>query len=209
VYVPTSFVWNDLTEIHEFMERYSFATLVTKHADTRLVASHIPLLLVRGGSEHGHLLGHVARGNDQWRDVNGEALAIFTGPHAYVSPRWYEADQVVPTWNYLAVHAYGPLQIISDRDEFRDLLRRMIDIYESGDENPWTLERSGDAVDKLMGGIVGFRIPITRIDAKRKLSQNHPVERQEKVIAALDLQSGEDASEIVALMRKNLKDKRD
>jgi transcriptional regulator len=187
------------------MEKNSFATLVTNHSDGVMVASHIPLLLVRDGSEYGTLLGHIARGNDQWREVVGDALAIFSGPHVYVSPRWYDADQVVPTWNYIAVHAYGPLQIVSDRDEFRELLRRTIDTFEKGIENPWTLERSGEAVDKLLAAIVGFRIPIARIEGKWKLSQNHPLERQEKVIAALELQPGEDAQEIVALMRQNLK----
>jgi transcriptional regulator len=187
------------------MERNSFATLVTKHTDGRLVASHIPLLLVRDGSENGYLLGHVARGNDQWRDVTGETLAIFRGPHAYISPRWYEANEVVPTWNYVAVHAYGPLEIISDREEFRELLRKLIDTFETGVDNPWTLERSGEAVDRLLVGIVGFRIPIARIEGKWKLSQNHPAERQAKVIAALERQGGEDAKEIAALMRKNLK----
>lgn len=204
MYVPSAFANNDLQNLHAFMERNSFATLVTGHADGRLIASHIPLLLVRDDSSYGHLCGHIARANDQWQDVAGEALAIFNGPHVYVSPRWYEAKEVVPTWNYVAVHAYGPLEIITDRAQFRDLLRRMIDIFETGIENAWTLERSGDAVDKLLAAIVGFRIPITRIEGKWKLSQNHPPERQAKVIAALESQSGEDAQEIAALMRKNL-----
>ena len=205
MYIPPFFANKDINELHNFMERNSFATLVTRNADGRLVASHIPLLLVRAGSVNGHLLGHVARGNDQWRDAVGDALAIFTGPHAYVSPRWYEANEVVPTWNYVAVHAYGPLEIISDRAEFRELLRKLIDTFETGIDDPWTLERSGEAVDKLLVGIVGLRIPITRIEGKWKLSQNHPVERQAKVIAALEQQGGEDAKEIAALMRTNVK----
>jgi transcriptional regulator len=204
VYVPQAFANNKLSDLHEFVEKNSFATLVTNHLNDRLVASHIPLLLVRDCSKYGTLLGHIARGNDQWREVKGETLAIFSGPHAYVSPRWYEADQVVPTWNYVAVHAYGILEIISDRTEFLGLLRRMVDTFEDGAENPWTLERSGDAVDKLLTGIVGFRIPISRIEGKWKLSQNHPIERQAKVIAALESELGEDALEIAALMRKNL-----
>jgi transcriptional regulator len=204
VYVPQAFANNNLSDLHEFMEKNSFATLVTNHSNDRLVASHIPLLLVRDGSQYGTLLGHIARGNNQWREVKGESLAIFSGPHAYVSPRWYEADQVVPTWNYVAVHAYGPLEIISSQTEFLELLRRMVDTFEEGAENPWTLERSGDVVDKLLAGIVGFRIPITRIEGKWKLSQNHPTERQAKVITALESLQGEDALAIAALMRKNL-----
>jgi transcriptional regulator len=204
VYIPPAFAQKSLPELHSFMERNSFATLVTRHFDGRMVASHIPLLLVREGSEYGQLLGHVARGNDQWRDLAAEALAIFTGPHAYVSPRWYEARDVVPTWNYVAVHVYGPVEIISERSEFRELLRRLVDTYEAGTEDPWSLERSGDAVDRMLGGIVGFRIHIMRIEGKWKLSQNHPVERQKKVITALESQTNEDAREIAAMMRENL-----
>jgi transcriptional regulator len=187
------------------MEQNSFATLVTRRADGSMVASHIPLLLVRDGSAHATLLGHIARANDQWKDAAGEALAIFQGPHVYVSPRWYEARGVVPTWNYVAVHAYGSLQLISDPEELREMLRLMVQTYETGVENPWTIERSGDAVDKMIPAVVGFRIAITRLDGKWKLSQNHPEERQEKVIAALEQQGGEDASEIASLMRTNLK----
>jgi transcriptional regulator len=203
LYIPSAFARDDVQELHAFMERHSFATLATHHADGRLIASHLPLMLLREG-RHGVLFGHVARANDQWRDVSGDALAIFAGPHAYVSPRWYEAKEVVPTWNYAAVHAYGPLELIADRDEFQALLARLIDVYESGAEQPWTLERSGDAVEKLLGAIVGFRIPIRRLEGKWKLSQNHPRERQEKVIHALEAQGGQYEQAIAAMMRGNL-----
>lgn len=203
MYIPSAFVRDDLHELHAFMERYSFATLVTHHADGRLIASHLPLLLLREGS-HGALFGHVARANEQWREAADDALAIFSGPHAYVSPRWYEAKEVVPTWNYVAVHAYGPLELVSDRDEFKGMLAKMIAVYEAGVEQPWTLERSGDAVEKLLGAIVGFRIPIRRLEGKWKLSQNHARERQDKVIAALEAQGGEEERAIAGLMRGNL-----
>jgi transcriptional regulator len=169
-----------------------------------VVASHIPLLLVRHGSPFGHLEGHVAKPNDQWRDAAGEALAVFTGPHAYVSPRWYQAEGVVPTWNYTAVHAYGPLETVTDPAELRDLLRRALAVYERGADAPWTLERSGEVVDRLVKGIVGLRIPISRLEGKWKLSQNHPAERQERVIAALEEQGDENSVAVAALMRANL-----
>jgi transcriptional regulator len=162
------------------------------------------LLLVRDGSPFGRLEGHVAKPNDQWRDATGEALAIFTGPHAYVSPRWYLAEGVVPTWNYTAVHAYGPLETVSDPDELRDHLRRALATYEQGVSAPWTLERSGEVVEKLVKGIVGLRIPISRLEGKWKLSQNHPAERQERVIAALEAQGDENSVAVAALMRANL-----
>lgn len=204
MYVPRSFAVTDTARLHDFLERHSFATLVTRHADGRTVAGHIPLLLVRDGTPFGRLEGHVARANDQWRDVTGEALAIFTGPHAYISPRWYEAEGVVPTWNYVAVHAYGRLEVMDDRAELRELLRRSLAAYEGSAETPWTLERSGETVDRRLAEIVGFRIPITRLEGKWKLNQNHPRERQARVVAALEAQGGEDALEIAALMRANL-----
>ena len=204
MYIPPAFAVTDIAKLHDFVERHSFATLVTRHADGRMVGSHIPLLVVRDGSPFGRLEGHVARPNDQWRDVTGEALAIFTGPHAYISPRWYAAEGVVPTWNYTAVHAYGPLEIITDLAQMRELLRHSLATYERGADIPWTLERSGEAVDRLVKGIVGFRIPITRLDGKWKLNQNHPAERQERVIAALEAQGDENAVAIASLMRANL-----
>jgi len=203
VYTPSAFAVTDVATLHDFLERHSFATLVTRHADGRMVASHIPLLLVRDGSPFGRLEGHVARPNNQWRDVAGEALAIFTGPHAYVSPRWYDAEGVVPTWNYTAVHASGPLETVTDAAELREMLRRALDTYERGGDAPWTLERSGEVVDKLLKGIVGLRIPVARIEGKWKLSQNHPPERQERVIAALEAQGDAAAAAVAALMRAN------
>jgi transcriptional regulator len=204
VYTPSAFAVTDIAKLHDFVERHSFATLVTQHADGRMVASHIPLLLVRRGSPFGRLEGHVAKPNDQWRDATGEALAIFTGPHVYVSPRWYAAEGVVPTWNYTAVHAYGPLEVITDGIEVRELLRRSLAIYERGADVPWTLERSGEVVDRLVKGIVGLRIPIARLEGKWKLNQNHPPDRQERVIAALEAQGDENSVAIAALMRANL-----
>jgi transcriptional regulator len=204
MYVPPAFAQHDLTLLQQFVERYSFATLITQHEEGGLRASHIPLMLVRDGSSYGQLWGHLARGNNQWQSIVGEALAIFSGPHAYISPRWYEAEHVVPTWNYVAVHAYGPVELMTDRGEFRELLRRTIEVYEEGNSQPWTLERSGDAIDQLLAGIVGFRIPITRLDGKWKLSQNHAMERQEKIVAALEAQADESARAIADLMRKNL-----
>jgi transcriptional regulator len=204
VFIPSHFRVTDTARLHEFIERNSFASLVTSHGGGWVVAGHIPLLLVRDGSSFGSLEGHVARGNDQWRDLTGEALAIFTGPHAYVSPRWYEAEEVVPTWNYVAVHAYGPMTVMRDPAELIGLLRRSIELFEGGAEGPWTLERSGGAVDQLLGGIVGFRIPIARIEGKWKLSQNHSPDRRTKVIAALEAQGDENSREIAALMRANL-----
>src|SRR4051794_11991074 len=109
------------------MRRHSFAVL-TSHGESGLFASHLPLLLDTDADAHagprGQLLGHMARANPQWRGVRGEVMVVFSGPHAYVSPSWYEEAGTVPTWNYVAVHAYGTFHVVDDRDGLLDILRR-------------------------------------------------------------------------------------
>ena len=102
-------------QTHAFIRSHGFATLFT-HGENGMTATHLPLLLDPDAGPHGHLLGHMARANPQWKDIQGEALVVFSGPHAYVSPTWYETPGTVPTWNYVAVHAYGPLRLVEDRD---------------------------------------------------------------------------------------------
>src|SRR5207253_6440386 len=139
--------------------------------------------------------GHLARANPQWRDLAGQtALAVFSGPHAYVSPSWYEAENVVPTWNYAAVHACGPVELVEGRDDLLEIVRRSVAVYEAGMPRPWVLNTTGPFVDRMIGQIVGFRLRIDRLEGKWKMSQNHPVERRKKVIRALEAQGGEDAT---------------
>jgi transcriptional regulator len=201
MYVPSSFAPPDEASLFDAIERYSFALLVTGGGD-ELVASHLPLLLDRTLGARGTLLGHMARANEQWQSAAGEpALAVFSGPHAYVSPTWYEATQVVPTWNYVAVHAYGRLELIDDPAEAEQLLRRTIDTYEGGMPRSWHLEESPEWTQRLVAQIVAFRIPIERLEGKWKLNQNHPAERREKVMAALERQGDENAREVARMMR--------
>jgi transcriptional regulator len=201
MYVPASFAPPDDASLLDAVERYSFAALVTGTGND-LVASHLPLLLDRQGGERGALLGHMARANGQWKSAAGQpALAIFSGPHAYISPSWYEAPQVVPTWNYVAVHAYGRLELIENSAETEELLQRTIDTYERSMPRPWKLNEAPEWTAKLAAQIVAFRIPIERIEGKWKLNQNHPAERREKVVVALERQGDENAREIAQLMR--------
>src|SRR5205807_1335826 len=112
MYIPAAFAEPDLRKLHDFIERHSFGMLVSS-VDGAPFATHLPFLLDRDGGPHGTLIGHMARANPHWREAAGQTgLAIFSGPHAYVSPSWYEAEQVVPTWNYTAVHASGRIQVI-------------------------------------------------------------------------------------------------
>ena len=125
MYIPAAFAETDLTRLHDFIEQNSFGLLVSQ-VDGLPFASHLPFLLERTAGPHGTLVGHMARANPQWREAGGQtALAIFSGPHAYISPTWYEAEQVVPTWNYTAVHAYGRVQIIEDEDALLEIVQEV------------------------------------------------------------------------------------
>jgi len=201
MYIPPLFANSDLAALHEGMERYPFATLVS-NKDSQMEASHLPFLIDREAGPHGTLLGHMARANLQWRDAAGqEVLTIFSGPHAYISPQWYEAQQVVPTWNYVAVHAYGPLELIEDSAEVESLLHRTISLFEASQPSPWRMEEPTDFVERLIRQIVALRIPLSRIEGKWKLNQNRPAKQRERVIARLTEQGDENAVAVAGLMR--------
>jgi transcriptional regulator len=209
MYIPAHFAAPDQESLFAAIEQYSFATLVSPSAGG-LVASHLPLLVARdsvagarhGVASYGTLVGHMARANPQWREAAGQdVLAIFSGPHAYISPQWYEAERVVPTWNYVAVHVSGRLELIEDPAVAEALLRRTVAHYEAARPQPWTLDEPAEFVERLTAQIVAFRIPIGRIEGKWKLNQNHPAERRQKVVAALEKQGDENSVEIAHLMK--------
>jgi transcriptional regulator len=204
MYVPSHFAVTELGTLHRFIERYSFGVLVSQ-VDGLPFASHLPLLLDRADGPNGAIVGHMARANPQWRELAGQqALAVFSGPHAYISPTWYEAENAVPTWNYAAVHATGPADVFEDRDTLLEIVARSVVVYEARMPRPWPLDRDSPVVDRLLAQIVGFRIPIDRLEGKWKLNQNHPKERREKVIAALDRQGDADARAVAELMRRTV-----
>jgi transcriptional regulator len=205
MYVPTSFVEHDICSLQDMMERHSFALLVSQSPSVP-VATHLPLLLDRQASEFGTLVGHWAKSNPQWRDLNQQmVLVVFSGPHCYVSPQWYEAENVVPTWNYLAVHVAGRVEFIEDREQLRQIVRRMVDTYERLSPSPWSMPVEPTPYeDRMLDQIVGFRIRIDSMEGQWKLSQNHPTERRQKVIARLREQGGENPLEIAALMEESL-----
>lgn len=201
MYVPASFAPPDAAGLFDAIQRYSFALLVSGSGDD-LTASHLPLLLDRTSGERGALLGHMARANGQWKTAACQpVLAVFSGPHAYISPTWYEAAQVVPTWNYVAVHVYGRLELIEDAAESEHILRRTVATYEAGMQQPWELNESPEWTQRLVAQIVAFRIPIDQLEGKWKLNQNHPDERRAKVASALEQQGDENAREIARLMQ--------
>jgi len=203
MFVPASFAETDPTKLHAFMRRNSFAVLTTHGADG-LSANHLPLLLDAEFGPRGRLFGHLARANPQWRHAESEALAIFSGPHAYVSPTWYEEEGTVPTWNYIAVHAYGRLQIVEDEDALLEILRRSVETYESAMPAPWAFDASSPDVRGQLKAIVGFHVEITRLEGKWKLNQNHPERRRRRVAEALGARTDADSAAIAELMRQTL-----
>jgi transcriptional regulator len=186
MYIPKSFAETDCAVLHQFMRDYNFATLVTQH-DSQLVASHIPFLLDTQRGEYGTLIAHLARANPQWKhfEMGRESLVMFQGPHAYVSPSWYETHPSVPTWNYVAVHAYGIAHIIDDQALLYTMLESLVQNHEGHRHPSWEMQLPEDYLDKMMKSIVGFEIPITRLEGKYKLSQNRSAVDQENVIAQL------------------------
>jgi transcriptional regulator len=204
VYIPSAFAENDTAKLHEFIAANSFAIL-TSYGERGLIANHLPLLLDPAAGPHGGLFGHMARANPQWRQAEGEVMAVFSGPHAYVSPSWYEEEGTVPTWNYVAVHAFGSFQIVEGREQLLEILHRSVRTYEGSRVSPWTLDESAGHVETMLKAIVGFRIEITRIEGKWKLGQNHSETRRRRVIRMLSQQADADSRSIAALMDERLR----
>ena len=185
MYLPKVFREDDPALLSEVMRRHAFATLVTVHEGVPF-ASHLPFLHDDTGGGGGTLWGHMARANRQWRDFGeGEVLVSFQGPDCYVSPSAYRGELQVPTWNYVAVHAYGRPRVLSS-EELRGVLRRLSDVHEEGREPRWHFDGlPGDFVDELLGELTGFAVEITRLEGKLKLSQNRDPEDRRGVLDAL------------------------
>jgi transcriptional regulator len=204
MYIPAAFAETDLATLHDFIEQHSFGLLVSQ-VEGIPFATHLPFLLDRQAGAQGTLVGHVARANPQWRNLAEQsALVVFSGPHAYVSPTWYEASDVVPTWNYVAAHVYGQAQIIDDEEGLRDIVERSVQAFERGMPQPWSLGGADVFLKRMLAQIVGFRIEIASIEGKWKLNQNHPPERREKVVRALQGRGDEQALAVATLMQASL-----
>jgi len=205
MYVPPHFTIDELGAIHATMRASRLATLVTATADG-LMGTPLPLILDEGEGDYGTLYGHVARPNPQWKaPAVGEAMAIFTGPDAYVTPSWYvtkaEHGKVVPTWNYVAVHAYGPAEFFEDADRLLDVVTRLTNLHESSRAEVWQVsDAPADFIKAQLRGIVGIRMPITRIDAKKKMSQNRKLEDRAGVVAGLSASDNPVDREVAAMI---------
>jgi transcriptional regulator len=190
MYTPPAFRDDDVESIHATIRASHLANLITATADGPL-ATPLPLFLDVTEGERGVLYGHVAKANPQWQAAPiGEALAIFMGPDAYVTPSWYatkqETGKVVPTWNYIAVHAYGPLEFFQDPERLLQAVTRLTGLHEQSRPAPWAVsDAPSDFIAAQLRGIVGIRIPVTRFEGKRKLSQNRPEADRVGVAAGL------------------------
>jgi transcriptional regulator len=203
MYQPPHHVETNHQRIVALMRTHSFATLIS-HDGTAPFATHLPVLHHPEGGAHGTLVTHMARANPQWRQFTDgrEVLVIFHGPHAYISPNWYETRPMVPTWNYAVVHAYGLPRLVEDKDKVRAMLRELVDTFESGQPEPYGALLTDDYIDRLSPGIVAFEIPISRLEAKSKLSQNRSAADQAGVIAALAASADQTDREVAELMKQ-------
>jgi transcriptional regulator len=191
MYTPKDFIVDDLPTLHADMQRNSFAALVTL-TSAGLIATHLPILLDADRGPCGTVLGHVSRANLQWQQTNPttEALLIFSGPDTYVTPNWYPAKQethrVVPTWNYAAIHAYGTLTFFEDPERLRHIVTRLTDLHESTFPTPWKVtDAPTNYIDGQLKAIIGFELPISRIEGKRKFNQNRSAADQSGVVEGL------------------------
>jgi len=190
MYVPPAFREDDPSALHAVIREARLANFVTATAEG-LHATPLPLFLVPDEGPHGTLYGHLARANPQWKQAPiGAALAIFGGPDAYVTPSWYatkrEHGKVVPTWNYVAVHAHGPAEFFEDEARLLDAVTRLTGLHEGARPEPWAVTDAPEAfVRAQLRGIVGLRMPIERIEGKRKMSQNRSAEDRAGVAAGL------------------------
>jgi transcriptional regulator len=203
VYVPPLFKEDRIDVLHDAIRRTGLATLVTLAADG-LIASHVPMLLDPDPAPYGTLIGHLARPNPQARGaVPGvQALAIFQGPDVYITPSWYatkrENGKVVPTWNYVAIHAHGPVEFFDDTERLRDVVTRLTEREEQARADPWAVSDAPAAfIDGMLKGIVGFALPIARLEGKWKMSQNRPAQDRAGVVAGLEQQGREDVAALV------------
>ena len=205
MYLPPLFRIDDLASQHEIIRRNPFATLVTRSGNG-MVADHIPFILDAGRGEKGVLRAHVARANPLWRThpSETEVLVIFSGAHRYITPSWYatkrETGKVVPTWNYVALHAFGPLKVFDDEAWLRQQIGELTTRQEAERRAPWAVsDAPAEFVAAQIKMIVGIEVPILRVEAKSKVSQNRPPADRDGVIEGLEAE-GDDASRAMAAL---------
>jgi transcriptional regulator len=194
----------DRSKLQDFIKTNSFGILFSQTKDGP-IGTHMPFFLDEHRGTNGVLYGHMAKMNPQWKEGALDVMVIFNGPHAYISPTWYKETNTVPTWNYTAVHVYGALKIIEEKEGVQQILDLTTDFYESSMPTPWKADWDAPYLTGLMNGIVAFEIDIRKIEGKWKLNQNHSLERQRHTIEGLMTQKDPNSLQIAALMEENLR----
>ena len=212
MYVPAHFKNDDVAALHATIREIGLGTLVTLGGGG-LEASHVPMVIDAEPAPYGTLVGHVAHANPQWRTASADvpALAMFLGPEAYISPAWYatkqETGKVVPTWNYVAVHATGTLRFFEDPERLRALVTRLTEIHEAGRPAPWAVtDAPEDYVSGMLKAIVGFELTITRLEGKWKMSQNRPAVDREGAVEGLLREGGATETAVAKLVQDSRRD---
>ncbi len=197
MYIPAYFKNNDLNEVRDFLNKNSFGILVSQK-DSKFLATHIPLELDKNEDGKDVLVGHISKGNPQWKNFthDSEILAIFSGAHSYISSSWYDHENV-PTWNYIAVHVYGKIKII-EGEKLINALKKLVDKYEMNSDKPVSVEKMSEKfISKEIKGIVGFEIEISEIQSAYKLSQNRDSVNHNNITEELE-KKGDSNSQIIA-----------
>lgn len=212
MYLPDNFKETDVATLHAAIRRAGLGTLITL-GSKGLIASHVPMLIEPGPAPFGTLIGHVARANPHWQEAatKTEALAIFLGPNTYVSPNLYatkrKTGKVVPTWNYVAIHAYGPVRFYDDAARLLDLVTRLTDAHEAHRQERWRVsDAPAEYTRSMLKAIVGFELPIARLEGKWKMSQNRPAEDIPGIVEGLS-REGEPAAEVGRIVAERNKDR--
>lgn len=186
IYIPAHFDERDVGEMHRLMERAPFATFLS-HIDGDIQVTHLPLLVNSTAAPYGVLTGHMARANPHWKYLHqGSHLAVFHGPHRYISPAWYTEHPSVPTWNYAVVHASGACRLIEDTTSVLRLTAELTQRFEKENGTDWRMPEDQAYLSKMASHIVGFELTISELKGKFKLSQNRMPEDRHNVIAALE-----------------------
>jgi transcriptional regulator len=208
MYLPQIFEESRLDVLHELIRSHPFSTFVV-HTESGLVANHIPFLLDPQAGDRGTLRGHVARANPVWKQLAAapEAIAIFQGPDAYITPNWYpskhEDSKVVPTWNYAVVHAYGRARAVEDSAWLHALVSQLTAEQEAKQPLPWRIsDAPSDYTEQMLRQIVGIEIPISRLQGKWKVSQNRKLPDRLGVVAGLESQATDQSGAMAELVRQ-------
>ena len=207
MYNPSSFAEHDVAVMYDFIEAHPLGALVTA-SPSGLFATHLPLVLDRGLGPHGTLQGHIARANPhhELAGDGAEAVVLFTGPDSYVTPSMYatkaQHGKVVPTWNYVAVHAHGTLRFVREPDALRRHLTKLTAHHEANRPHPWAItDAPTDYIEKQLGAIVGVEIEITRLEGKWKMSQNRSAEDIEGVVQGLGTSANPREREVAEIVK--------